>query len=274
MKNPVKNVASITNPDAASGGVEAESDDSLRERIDEFYAGHGASFVGNKADYERWAHEVDGVGFAHCIPNAPIWSSYFTLRDSDNKSVEGTLEIRAGDSPNEIKIVDTSSTVDDPHTLTGNLVCDGLNAVKLVIADGNGDPATQPILDAVEKYIFGTGHSDLARLAPIGVAKYDVVAPSVKSITLTMNAKRPEGVTVAAVKTNIVKVMNAYFKTLSDEENFYGELRYSKVAAILAGVAGLEDYRNLLINGAVDNIIFKQDELPQITTGNITLNEW
>ena len=58
MKNPVKNVEAITNPNQVTSGTEAESDSSLRQRIDDFYAGHGASYVGNKADYELWAREV------------------------------------------------------------------------------------------------------------------------------------------------------------------------------------------------------------------------
>ena len=67
MKNPIVGVESITNT-AITGGTEAESDDSLRQRIDDYYAGRSASFVGNRADYERWAKAVDGVGTAHCIP--------------------------------------------------------------------------------------------------------------------------------------------------------------------------------------------------------------
>ena len=67
MKNPIKGVASITNT-AVTDGTAAESDDSLRQRIDDYYAGRDTSFVGNRADYERWANSVDGVGFSHCIP--------------------------------------------------------------------------------------------------------------------------------------------------------------------------------------------------------------
>ncbi len=68
MKNPLKGITNITNPNNLTGGTAAESDDSLRQRIDDLYAGRGDSYVGNKADYERWAKEVAGVGYAHCIP--------------------------------------------------------------------------------------------------------------------------------------------------------------------------------------------------------------
>ena len=68
MKNPIKGITGITNPNNLTGGTAAESDDSLRQRIDDLFAGRGDSYVGNKKDYERWAKEVAGVGFAHCIP--------------------------------------------------------------------------------------------------------------------------------------------------------------------------------------------------------------
>lgn len=68
MKTPVKNVVSITQAQRFIGGTEPESDDSLRERIDDFYAGRSSSFVGNCADYRRWALSVPGVGYVHVIP--------------------------------------------------------------------------------------------------------------------------------------------------------------------------------------------------------------
>lgn len=68
MKTPLKNVASIENLTAFIGGTEAEDDESLRERIDDFYAGRSSSFVGNCADYRRWAQSVAGVGYVNVIP--------------------------------------------------------------------------------------------------------------------------------------------------------------------------------------------------------------
>ena len=68
MRSPIVGITNITNKEAITGGAEAESDDSLRQRIDDLLAGRGDSFVGNNADYVRWAKEVPGVGFAHTIP--------------------------------------------------------------------------------------------------------------------------------------------------------------------------------------------------------------
>lgn len=68
MRSPIKGITHITNKDAITGGAEAESDDALRQRIDDVWAGRESSYVGNNADYKRWAMEVPGVGYAHTIP--------------------------------------------------------------------------------------------------------------------------------------------------------------------------------------------------------------
>ena len=215
MKTPVDNVHLITN-DATSGGTEIESDDSLRARIDDYYAGRQASFVGNKRDYIRWAKMVDGVGFAHCIP-----------------------------------------------------LFDGANSVKLVISDANGQPATQEILDAVETFIFGENHDDIERLAPIGVAKWEVSAPILSPVNYSLDVKISSDLTLETVEENIRAKLDSFYRTLADGENRFGTLRYAKVSEQILNTAGVEDFKNLRVNGELSNVEFAEDELP--TTGEIEL---
>lgn len=59
---PLKGLATIDNPAPAFGGIDEESDESLRERVVEFEQTQGVSFVGSYIDYKRWALEVQGVG--------------------------------------------------------------------------------------------------------------------------------------------------------------------------------------------------------------------
>lgn len=68
MVSPVSGITNVTNTEPMTGGAEEESDESLRKRIDDYNAGSSTSYVGNNADYERWAEEVPGVGHAHTIP--------------------------------------------------------------------------------------------------------------------------------------------------------------------------------------------------------------
>ncbi|MBQ3452065.1 MAG: baseplate J/gp47 family protein [Selenomonadaceae bacterium] len=92
MKTPIKGVTLITNPSPITGGTAPESDDSLRQRIDDFYAGRGASFVGSKKDYERWAREVAGVGYAHCIPTYDGANTVkIVISDSNGDAANPTL---------------------------------------------------------------------------------------------------------------------------------------------------------------------------------------
>lgn len=61
MASPITGIVKITNEAAITGGTVEEDDDSLYERI-ALQEQNGESFVGNDADYIRWAKEVNGVG--------------------------------------------------------------------------------------------------------------------------------------------------------------------------------------------------------------------
>ena len=217
MKTPIRGVESITNPSATSGGTAAEDDESLRQRIDDYYAGRGASFVGNKKDYERWARMVAGVGYAHCIPTY-----------------------------------------------------DGANSVKLVIADANGDPANNEILRAVEKFIFGTGHDDINRLAPIGVAKYEVSAPDLVTINYSLDIKLEDDFTLEQVEELIRDNLGKFYATLADDDNYFSELRYVAVSKVILETNGVADFKHLRINGTRENISFAEDEMPMTGTVELT----
>ena len=219
MKNPLRGVERITNTTVLTGGTAEEDDDSLRQRIDDFYAGRMASFVGNKKDYIRWAKEVDGVGFAHCIPTYA-----------------------------------------------------GANTVKVVVTDANGDPANQEILDAVELHIFGTGHDDLERLAPIGIVQYAVVAPTIELINISAEIKLADGFSLAQVEDLLLDNLKTFYKSLADSENNFGELKYVAVSAVLLNTTGIEDFKHLRLNGAIANVTFGEDKIP--ATGELELSTY
>lgn len=61
-------VTGVTNAEPITGGTEEEDDAALIDRILEYDRTHNESFVGNVADYHRWAMSVDGVGAAVIIP--------------------------------------------------------------------------------------------------------------------------------------------------------------------------------------------------------------
>ena len=59
---PIDGIDSVTNPTAAVGGTETESDDDLKARIIAVDRDGDISYVGCDSDYIRWAQEIDGVG--------------------------------------------------------------------------------------------------------------------------------------------------------------------------------------------------------------------
>lgn len=61
-------IISVTNEEAVTGGLDEEDDDTLRERIVEYDRSHDISYVGNVADYKRWALSVPGVSAVTVIP--------------------------------------------------------------------------------------------------------------------------------------------------------------------------------------------------------------
>ena len=92
MSEPIKGITSVTNPKRASGGTAEESDDELRERILEANAQMDVSYVGNNADYKRWAEEVPGIGTAIVVPE---WNGPETVKivclDANGEAANQTL---------------------------------------------------------------------------------------------------------------------------------------------------------------------------------------
>ena len=87
----IENIYSVTNEDAITGGSNVETDTELRARCTAYYSNSSTS--GNAADYEAWAKEVDGVGFAKCIP---VWNGGGTVKviiaDVDNRATNDLID--------------------------------------------------------------------------------------------------------------------------------------------------------------------------------------
>ena len=68
VSSRISGITSVTNEEYVSGGTEPETDESLIERITAYDLSQGDSFIGNIADYYRWARSVPGVGGVTVIP--------------------------------------------------------------------------------------------------------------------------------------------------------------------------------------------------------------
>lgn len=119
-------VTAVTNEEPVTGGTEIEDDASLQERIAEYDKTQGLSFVGNVADYKRWATSVDGVGAAIIIP-ANDDTGLVTIILIDSNGAPATQELcdavynyimRPDDEDKRLAPVNAYLSVIPPETLT------------------------------------------------------------------------------------------------------------------------------------------------------------
>lgn len=68
VSDDLKGIASVTNQAGTRGGFDQETDESLAARILEFDNTANGSYIGNVADYRRWAQSVEGIGAVNVIP--------------------------------------------------------------------------------------------------------------------------------------------------------------------------------------------------------------
>lgn len=228
MAKPISGIYYVTNPEPISGGMPEESDDELRERVLDF-ARRGISSVGCDADYIRWAKEVPAVG-----------------------QVIIQAEWNDPNLPPEFHYIED-----------GVVKCAG--AVRIIIVDGNGEPANQQILDAVYNHIISP-NDRIARLAPIG-AHVTVAAPEPIEINISALVLLDKGEDPETVKQRFIDNLNSYWVTAATE----GSVKYVSVGARLEETKGIANYSaaSLTINGSKDDIPIAIGEFPVI--GEVTL---
>lgn len=124
--SPLTGVTGVTNEEAVTGGTEREDDISLQNRITEYDRTQGQSYVGNVADYKRWATSVDGVGAAIIIP-ANDDTGLVTIILIDANGAPATEELceevynyimRPDDEDKRLAPVNAYLSVIPPETLT------------------------------------------------------------------------------------------------------------------------------------------------------------
>lgn len=139
---------------------------------------------------------------------------------------------------------------------------DGPGTVKIILLDSNGEAANAAIIAEVYDHIVSPGDR-LRRKAPIG-ATVTVDAPVALvidyAVTLTLDTGYDIDGVVEAWKAEL---LNYYAE--AKKENV---IRYTHVAAVLTGIAGVLDHSGLTIDGDTANIPIDDDAYP--VTGTIT----
>lgn len=138
---------------------------------------------------------------------------------------------------------------------------DGAGTAKIIIADENGEPATQSLIDAVYNYIFSPD-DESERLAGVDAAEGGVVivAPTNIPVTISVSVKLESGYTVEDAGKAFREALKSYMMQTPKD----GDLKYQRVGAILIDLPQVADYKDLLVNSDVQNIPVQQDEFPSI----------
>ncbi len=125
---------------------------------------------------------------------------------------------------------------------------DGPGTVKVIVTDGNGEPANEHIREMVYEHIVSPD-VPLQRLAPIG-AFVTVAAPENVDISYSVDVKLKEGYALDAVREAFLANLGEYYKMAMQE----GMLMYNHVASFLLHTEGVGDFTNLEVNGGTGNI--------------------
>ena len=147
---------------------------------------------------------------------------------------------------------------------------DDTGLVTIVLLDSNGDPATEQLCTEVYNYIMSPDNPD-ERLAPIN-AYLEVEPPETVAITIQATVELEDETTLDRIKSAYRTALTSYMLEAEDD----GEIKYTRVAAILSAVEGVNDFKDLLIGRgggtlSTDNIVVETTELPTISTSNLLL---
>lgn len=144
---------------------------------------------------------------------------------------------------------------------------DDSGLVTLVITDSNGDPANEEICQNVYDYIMSPADPELRLTAPN--VKLSVIPPTITELSISATVEVGTGSSLEAIKTAFIEAVQAYLDTARSD----GEVRYTQIGKILAGVPGVYDYDALTLNSGSTNISITNAQLPQVTNDSVLLTQ-
>lgn len=144
---------------------------------------------------------------------------------------------------------------------------DDSGLVTLVITDSNGDPANEEICQNVYDYIMSPADPELRLTAPN--VKLSVIPPTITELSVSATVEVGTGSSLEAIKSAFIEAVQAYLDTARSD----GEVRYTQIGKILAGIIGVYDYDALTLNSGATNISITNTQLPQVTSDSVLLTQ-
>ncbi len=214
-------------------GVDEESDDALRTRLQEKIAGPAEN--GNRQHYKTWCESIDGVGRARIIP---LFAGENTVR---------AILYSADGLPCDAETVAEVQNYIDPITQN----------YQFTDSDGN-------------TYICGDGWGD--GVANLG-SHFLASAAEAVNMTVSFIVTLTDGATLDACVTAAKAALNAYFKKLALEtdEDEQIVVRISAIGAMIAELQQVLDYSDLTINAGTSNIELEVNAVPVLEEVNVNV---
>lgn len=140
-------ISAVTNPEAAEGGADPETDAALFERIDD--ARKKPSTSGNKYDYEKWAKETSGIGAAKIFPlhDGP-GTVLVVVAGPDRMPVDDVTVQKCAAHIEEVRPIGASVTVRSAQALEVNVA-----ASALIEEDANPGEVQAAFVAALTEYL-------------------------------------------------------------------------------------------------------------------------
>lgn len=150
---------------------------------------------------------------------------------------------------------------------------DTSGTVTIIIADANGDPATEQLCTAVYNYIMKPDAPE-ERLAPTN-AILKVEPPATMQIGIQVTVELADGATLESVKRAYMAQLALYLPVAMEE----GEIKYSRIWGALSSTEGVNDHSGLQIGLKVgetvtygtSNITITSNQLPTIDADDLIL---
>lgn len=139
---------------------------------------------------------------------------------------------------------------------------EGPGTVKLVLVDGNGQPANEELVHNVYNYIVSPEDRS-KRLLPTACSKLICgPATTVKVDYVISGLLHDETTSIEQIETDFVAAVKATY-TSAKQQNI---LRYNDVRPIISDIAGVLDFNEFLMNGDIKNIRLSKEEYPETGT--------
>ncbi len=167
MVTPVAGVESVTNPDPCTSGTDAESDEYLRERIEESlrFAPSGA----NCAYYKKIAMEIDGVQSAGVVPKVRGTGTVDVYVAGEGTQVSEETLSQVQDTLSELREVNTDVLV-QPAT-----PCYITMTLNIDVKDGyDFSLVKEECISALREYIISRGVGGNVLLTEAGERIYHI----------------------------------------------------------------------------------------------------